>query len=150
MTTIQNYISAAERAGYLERQDCSGYPCLALTNQGRDVIYNTEPIRLPLEEKKAELPRKAAKKSSVPAAASDQPYELITVLTALRNKIADAEHLPRFQILNNAVLQELADRMPETIEEAADIPGIGPAKLRRIVPAMLEAIKLWKIASKKR
>ena len=79
----------------------------------------------------------------------EQPYELITVLTALRNKIADAEHLPRFQILTNATLQALADRMPSTLEEAAEVPGIGPAKLRRIVPAMLEAIRLWKISTGK-
>ena len=90
-------------------------------------------------------PAKKKKLTSEPA--PDGSYELITVLTALRNKIADAEHLPRFQILSNAVLQELADKMPETPEEAAKISGIGPVKLRRIIPAMLEAIRLWKLAS---
>lgn len=147
MTTVQSYISAAERAGYLERQDCAGYPCLALTDSGRGVLYDSETIRLPLEEKvsKPDAPAKKKKLTSEPA--PDGSYELITVLTALRNKIADAEHLPRFQILSNAVLQELADKMPETPEEAAKISGIGPVKLRRIIPAMLEAIRLWKLAS---
>ena len=46
----------------------------------------------------------------------------------------------------DAALEELARLMPSTIEEAAKISGIGPVKLQRIVPAMLEAIRLWKLA----
>ena len=68
------------------------------------------------------------------------------MLTALRNKIADAEKVPRFKILSNATLEEIARVMPSTPEEAAQISGIGPVKLRRIMPAMLEAIRLWKLA----
>ena len=73
-------------------------------------------------------------------------YDLLTVLTALRNKIAEAEKVPRYQVLTNATLEELARVMPETPEEAAEISGIGPVKLQRIIPAMLEAIRLWKIS----
>ena len=157
MSVIQDYISAAELAGYLERQDCAGYPCLALTDKGREALYASTAIRLPLKEKqikervsvKSSGTKKSPVRKQTAAQLQEQPYELITVLTALRNKIADAEHLPRFQILTNATLQALADRMPSTLEEAAEVPGIGPAKLRRIVPAMLEAIRLWKISTGK-
>ena len=142
-TVIQNYIAASERAGYLERQDCAGFPCLALTNKGRDALYASTVMRLPLEKSEPETKRKKAK---VPAAQTAGNCDLLTVLTALRNKIAEAEKVPRYQILNNAVLEELARVMPETIDEAAEISGIGPVKLRRIVPAMLEAIRLWKIS----
>ena len=145
-STVQNYISAAEKAGYFERQDCSGYPCLALTASGREALYASTAIRLPLEAKTAEPKKKSAAAKKSKAAQSGGDYDLLTVLTALRNKIADAERVPRYQILNNAALEELARLMPSTIEEAAKISGIGPVKLQRIVPAMLEAIRLWKLA----
>ena len=145
-TTVQNYIAAAEKAGYLERQDCAGYPCLALTDEGREALYVSTVIRLPLEEKS--IPAKPERKRKASAASENNTggHDLLTVLTALRNKIADAERVPRYQILTNATLEELARIMPETPEEASAIPGIGPVKPRLIIPAMLEAIRLWKIA----
>ncbi|MBR7118978.1 MAG: RecQ family ATP-dependent DNA helicase [Lentisphaeria bacterium] len=145
---VLNYISAAERAGYLERQDCSGYPCLALTHEGREVLISSSAIFMPLGESKSSAPEKGKKSSSQKssAAAGSSGHDLLSVLTALRNKIADAEKVPRFKILSNATLEEIARVMPSTPEEAAQISGIGPVKLRRIMPAMLEAIRLWKLA----
>ena len=147
-TVVQSYIFAAERAGYLERQDCAGFPCLALTDSGREALYASAVIRLPLEEKKERRQSaKSAKTSRLQTENSGSAkYDLLTVLTALRNKIAEAENVPRYQILSNAVLEDLARIMPDTPEEAGKISGIGPAKLRRIMPAMLEAIRLWKIS----
>ena len=51
-------------------------------------------------------------------------------------------------MLTNATLEELARVMPSTPEEAENIAGIGPAKLRQVIPAMLEAIRLWKLSQK--
>ena len=110
---------------------------------GRDALYASTVIRLPLEKSEPETKRKKSKTQTAQTAGN---CDLLTVLTALRNKIAEAENVPRYQILNNAVLEELARIMPETIEEASGISGVGPVKLRRIVPAMLEAIRLWKIS----
>jgi superfamily II DNA helicase RecQ len=145
-STVQNYISAAEKAGYLERQDCSGYPCLALTQAGREALYASTAIRLPLEEKTAVPKQKTKAAKTVQSVQPSKSHDLLAVLTALRNKIADAEKVPRYQVLTNAVLEELARTMPSTPDEASQISGIGPAKLQRIVPAMLEAIRLWKLA----
>lgn len=149
LVTIQNYLAAAERAGYLERQDCAGFPCLALTDSGREAITLSADIRLPLEEKSAKAPEKSTRKSSArPASAPSGKTGLIDLLTALRNKIADAEKIPRYRVLTNATLEELARVMPSTPEEAEKIAGIGPAKLRQVIPAMLEAIRLWKLSQK--
>ena len=147
-SAVLDFISAAERAGYLERQDCAGFPCLALTDDGREALYASTVIRLPLAEKSqpAAKPVRAGKNTKTKAVPSAGKHDLLTVLTALRNKIAEAEKVPRYQVLTNATLEELARVMPETPEEAAQISGIGPVKLQRIIPAMLEAIRLWKIS----
>ena len=145
-SVVQDYIAAAEKAGYFERQDCSGFPCLALTESGREALWASTKIRLPLAEKKQNVPEKRKKSASKKPEQKSSGHDLLSVLTALRNKIADAENVPRFHILSNAVLEELAKAMPETPEEALKVPGIGPVKLARIMPAMLEAIRLWKLA----
>ena len=148
LTTVQNYLAAAEKAGYLERQDCAGFPCLALTDMGREAICASGKIRLPLEKS---VPKNAAKtkaeaRSRSAARSEAAETTLVDVLTALRNKIADAEKVPRYCILYNSTVEELARVMPSTPEEAAEISGIGPSKMQRIVPAMLEAIRLWKLS----
>ena len=65
------------------------------------------------------------------------------LLTSLRNKIAEAEKVPRYMILSNAVLEELARLKPRSVAQACQINGVGPGKSKTIIPAMLEAIKLW-------
>ena len=46
-----------------------------------------------------------------------------------------------FRIFSNAVLGELVARQPRTVEEAMEIPGIGPVKARQVLPPFLEIIE---------
>jgi superfamily II DNA helicase RecQ len=48
--------------------------------------------------------------------------------------------VPPYHILSNRVLEELAARRPVTIEEALDVPGIGPAKAKSLLPSFLKLI----------
>ena len=42
------------------------------------------------------------------------------------------------------LLEELAEVMPLTPEEAMEIKGIGMVKARTVIPAMLKIIEIWK------
>ena len=70
--------------------------------------------------------------------------DLYERLRALRKEIADARNVPLYQILSNATLEELSRKTPVTSAEAMKIKGIGPSKVRTIVPKFLEEIKNWR------
>ena len=53
---------------------------------------------------------------------------------------ARAEEVPAYVVFNDRTLAELVARTPRTIAELAAIPGIGPAKLERYGPELLEQL----------
>ena len=53
---------------------------------------------------------------------------------------ARAEEVPAYVVFNDRTLAELVARWPRTIAELAAVPGIGPAKLERYGPELLEQL----------
>ena len=53
---------------------------------------------------------------------------------------ARAEEVPAYVVFNDRTLAELVARTPRTIAELAAVPGIGPAKLERYGPELLEQL----------
>ena len=47
---------------------------------------------------------------------------------------------PAYVVFHNSTLAEIASRRPTTIAELASVPGVGPAKLERYGPDLLEAL----------
>jgi ATP-dependent DNA helicase RecQ len=66
--------------------------------------------------------------------------ELFDRLRALRRQIADAENVPAYIVFSDAVLRQMARRVPKTDRELLAIPGIGPAKLVRYGERFLEVL----------
>jgi ATP-dependent DNA helicase RecQ len=66
--------------------------------------------------------------------------ELFDRLRALRRRIADAEGVPAYIVFSDAVLREMARRLPRNQRELLAIPGVGPAKAERYGARFLEAI----------
>jgi ATP-dependent DNA helicase RecQ len=52
-------------------------------------------------------------------------------LRSLRRQIADAEGVPAYIVFSDAVLRDMALRVPKSERELLAIPGVGPAKLQR-------------------
>jgi len=67
--------------------------------------------------------------------------KLFERLRALRRRLAEAENVPAYIVFNDAVLRNLAARMPRDERELLAVPGIGPAKLQRYGAAFLEVIR---------
>jgi ATP-dependent DNA helicase RecQ len=61
-------------------------------------------------------------------------------LRALRRSIADAERVPPYVVFSDAVLREMARRVPKNEREMLAISGVGPAKIERYGARFLEAL----------
>ena len=61
-------------------------------------------------------------------------------LRARRKQLADAESVPAYIVFSDATLRAMAERMPRTRSELAEVPGVGPVKLDRYGAAFLEVL----------
>jgi ATP-dependent DNA helicase RecQ len=52
-------------------------------------------------------------------------------LRALRKRLADEHGLPPYVVFHDATLREMAARRPLTLNEFAELSGVGQAKLAR-------------------
>ena len=100
---------------------------LALTWAGKPSRFLAE-----LGVEAAPPPRKARAEES-----SDPTY---LALKRWRLQRAKADEIPAYVVFHNSTLAEIAERRPSTIAELASVPGVGPAKLERYGPEVLEAL----------
>lgn len=66
------------------------------------------------------------------------------LLAALKEKRKELSHKlckPVYLILNNRTLEMMAQEKPRNLLEAQNIPGVGPVKIRTILPHFLEVIE---------
>ncbi len=132
-----------ERAGFVYTTD-GDYPLLGLTDAGVRVMLEEAPCTLDWPER-----NRPAGASPAPAknGESETPLEpadpdLIDKLRRKRSEMAAARGgQPAYVILTNQALEELARRRPARPEDALAIPGIGEAKIKKIIPTFLEIIR---------
>ena len=135
-----------ERAGLVQVVVEGNYPLLQLTPTGARVMRGAETIDLELPERtagaisqKTASPRSASRKSAEAGSILDR--RLYGLLVGHRAKMAAKTGKPAFTVFPNAVLVELANKKPQTERDALDIKGIGPAKLKSVLPEFLRVIK---------
>jgi ATP-dependent DNA helicase RecQ len=73
--------------------------------------------------------------------ASTREAAIFERLRALRRQIADRENVPAYVVFNDAVLREMARRVPGNESQMLALPGVGPAKLQRYGAAFLDALR---------
>ncbi len=100
---------------------------LALTWAGKPSRFLAE-----LGVQAAPPPRKARAEES-----SDPTY---LALKRWRRERAKNDEIPAYVVFHNSTLAEIAERRPSTIAELASVPGVGPTKLERYGPEVLEAL----------
>lgn len=151
------YMKTLEKAGYLERVGNPKYPCIGLSFKGEDALYNSEEIILDFPEPTIKKPKKAKKKEenietsfrAIERLLNDETEsafddDLLARLKAVRKEIAAARNVELWKVLPNVTLEELAEKAPVTSAEALKIKGIGPAKIRTVVPRFLDEIQSWR------
>ncbi len=81
---------------------------------------------------------KKLKKGLAPEGILDE--DLYQKLVAKRSELAAASGKPAYTVFPNSVLVEMTNQKPSSEREAIKIRGIGPAKLKTVLPPFLAVI----------
>ena len=136
----QSIIRQLVSAGFL-RLDVQGYGGLAITPKGQDLARGEESFRYRQDTLKKS--RAAKRRASDLAADADLPEadtKLLTELRALRLSFAKERGVPAYVVFTDRTLVDMARRKPVTINEFAEVHGVGAAKLRDFAEPFLKAI----------
>lgn len=122
--------------GYLLREG-GEYPVLKLTDRARAVLAGkAEVYGLPVGAASV-IEKEAAGRA---AQRRDAPAGVFEMLRSLRKEIAAEEHVPPFVVFSDATLEDMAARMPKTLDEMGEVRGVGAFKLRKYGPRFLAAL----------
>ncbi len=137
-----------------ESQD--GYPVLSLNAQSGSVLREeiavliTVPVKPRRPSDAARGPRTAdtagtgGNARAVADAAQAQVPESLALfdrLRALRKRLADEGGLPPYVVFHDATLREMVARRPLTLNQFAELPGVGQAKLARYGDQFVAALR---------
>jgi ATP-dependent DNA helicase RecQ len=132
-----------------ETQD--GYPVLSLNAQSGPVLRQEFIVRIAAPAKRTRT--NAGSSATAPAgagagagsraavAAAAQSGALFESLRALRKHLADEHGLPPYVVFHDATLREMAERRPLTLNQFAELPGVGQAKLARYGDQFIAVIR---------
>jgi ATP-dependent DNA helicase RecQ len=121
-------------AGLL-RQSSGEYPVLELTGLGARAMRGQVDTTISLP---AARPRAVAPAPGLPPRANTA---LLERLKRWRLEVARTEGVPAYVVFHDRVLMEISERVPTSLDTLAEVPGVGPAKLDRYGPAVLELVK---------
>ncbi len=120
-------IRQAVIAGYIDR-DIEQYGLLKVTASGLKYLEKPESFKIVEDNEFSEEPETDVVKSGAGCAADP---ELYSILKDLRKTISKSVKLPPYVIFQDPSLEAMATTYPITIEELANIPGVGMGKAKR-------------------
>ena len=137
----QSIIRQMAATGIL-RLDVAGYGGLAITDRGRALLRGEGVFRY-REDTVARTP--AAGPRPRAARADDQPLTgdeaaLLGVLKELRLRLARERGVPAYVVFSDRSLIDMAQRRPRTVEDFAEVHGVGAAKRKDFAAPFLAAI----------
>ncbi|WP_417566650.1 DNA helicase RecQ [Marinobacter sp.] len=126
--------------GYL-RADPDGYGALQLTEQCRPLLKGKHTIEL----RKDPAVKKTTSRASGGRASSPVKDQITDqagweALRACRKALADKQGVPPYVIFHDTTLFGMLERKPRTLEELAEVSGVGAAKLEKYGKIFLDTI----------
>ena len=138
----QSIIRQMAATGIL-RLDVAGYGGLAITGKGRALLRGEGVFRY----REDTAARAAAPAGPRPRAApaderplTDDETALLGALKALRLRIARERGVPAYVVFSDRSLIDMARRRPRTVEDFAEVHGVGAAKRKDFAGPFLAAI----------
>ncbi len=147
---IGRWIDAAVGARLLQLSD-DVYRTLSLTRHGRDVMAGRstdaeltlpEPARPRLGRSKKTKTAKAAALAQVRSEPREDEtdHALLAALKLWRRREAAERAIPPYVVFHDRTLAAIAALRPRSLDDLAEVPGIGPAKLAAYGRALLELV----------
>ncbi len=116
-----------------------------LTSAGRAVMKAERPARLLLpsseDRSRAAVPTPSRKRA--PATRVDDSAVDLGLFEALRRhrlRLAREQGVPPYVVAGDRTLREIAATRPSTLDELCALYGIGPAKVEKYGPGLLEVV----------
>lgn len=126
--------------GYL-RADPDGYGALQLTEECRPLLKGNHQVELrkdPVVKKSTSRSAGSRSGSGVREQITDQAGW--DALRACRKELADKQGVPPYVIFHDTTLFDMLERKPRSLEELAEVSGVGAAKLDKYGAIFLEAL----------
>ncbi|MFS4438196.1 DNA helicase RecQ [Paracoccaceae bacterium GXU_MW_L88] len=122
-----------------------GFDLIRPVSERRGALAMTEAARPVLRgEVEMQLRRDAIRSRDVKpepqAMIDEEDAPLFGLLRAKRRELAEAQKAPAYVVFNDATLRDMAARRPATLDEMAQVKGVGMAKLEKYGDAFLEII----------
>lgn len=134
---IREMITALETQGYILAHSTRGD--IKLTSKACEVLFHGEKVKMLVRTKERGDAKKQAHTSH-----GSSTVELLEELKVLRLKLAKEENIPAYIVFSNATLQDMAVKVPVTMEEFLRVSGVGNYKAERYGQAFIAAIKKYK------
>ncbi|MGB1583051.1 MAG: DNA helicase RecQ [Solirubrobacterales bacterium] len=123
------------------RVDSDHYNVLRLSGSWRDFVTSNDPLELRVAVKHAATAvKRAAKVPDDEPELSADDERLLDELRVWRKRLADEKALPAYMVFDNKTLRAIARTRPRTLDELADVRGVGAAKLEAYGAAVLELV----------
>ena len=119
--------------------DHAAYGALTLDETARPVLQGHERIEF-RRDLVPSVRRRPAKGASSDAMATPGEQALFDALRAERLRLAREQGVPPYVIFHDTSLREMARRRPSSVDEMADIPGVGSAKIARYGEAFIAVV----------
>lgn len=120
-------------------KDIEQYGVIKLTQEGQNFIDNPKEFMLMEDHNFEENEEKIQEKGGVSALDST----LFAILKDLRKKIAKTNNLPPYVIFQDPSLEDMCINYPITLEELANIQGVGTGKAQKYGKEFVEVIKQY-------
>ncbi len=115
-------------AGYLKK-DIESYGVVKVTKRGREFLANPVSFLMTEDHSFKEANDDSIVVNQKGGAVADE--KLFKLLKAERKKVADKMNLPPFVIFQDPSLDDMALKYPITLEEMANVHGVGEGKARK-------------------
>lgn len=135
-SNLKMYLYELIHLGYLT-QTQDQYAIVRLTPKSKAVLQGKEKVLLTKPQERLIKQMKQSKREQTGTA---NP-ELFQQLRVLRKRLADKKNVPPYVIFSDTSLKEMASSLPKTLEEFAEIKGVGAQKLQLYGPLFLKEIQ---------
>lgn len=125
-------------ANYIEK-DIEQYGVIKLTDKGHEFLKEPKDFMLMEDHNFEESEEKLQEKGGVSALDNT----LFAILKDLRKKIAKKNNLPPYVIFQDPSLEDMCTNYPISLEELANIQGVGSGKAQKYGQEFVEVIKQY-------
>lgn len=150
---IASYIEDLVDDNRLRLYDRQGYPVLATTLRGRSEAERwLEANPLPVQPQSDEPSADDAQADGVAPGtagagetgedAGEKYTALQKAVWAWRRRTAEASGQPPYMIMSNELILRIAEARPQTLDELAELPGMGAQRMEYYGPTILDLIHL--------